>query len=312
MKQPKDFIFLFLKGVAMGSADVVPGVSGGTIAFITGIYDDLLNSIRSINGEALKLLFTGKIAAFWKYINGTFLLTLFLGIAAALVTLAKIISFLLAEYPVQVWAFFFGLILISAFLVSRELRDFNTGVVVAFLGGAAIAYYVTVATPATTPEALWFVFLSGMVAICAMILPGISGSFILLLMGKYAFVLGAVNDREITIIAVFALGALVGILAFSHVIGWLLEQYHNTAIGLLTGFMIGSLNKIWPWKYVVSTRINSKGEEVPFLTRNVMPDGYVEGDPVVIQAILCAGVGISLVYGLDWLGRKYQVKKDYV
>lgn len=311
MKTLKQFIFLYLKGIGMGSADVIPGVSGGTIAFITGIYEELLDSIRSVDKQALQLLVKGKIKALWEHINGRFLLVLFAGIGTALITLAKLLSFLLDEYPIQVWSFFFGLIIISAFLVARQIRGHQTAGYVlglVLIAGVGIAYFITEATPAQTPEALWFVFLSGAIAICAMILPGISGSFILLILGKYAFVLDAVNERDVLVIGVFIAGCVIGLLLFSHVIGWLLHHYHNIAVALLAGFMIGSLNKIWPWKIVLQYRINSKGEEVPFITENAAPweyEGLTGQDPLLFQAILFILLGIGFVWAIDFIAAKY-------
>lgn len=286
----------------MGGADVVPGVSGGTIAFITGIYGTLLDSIKSFNLEALQLLLKFKIKAFWEHINGKFLLTLLSGIALSIITLAKLIHFFLENYPIQLWSFFFGLVIIAAISVSREIKRWSIGAVISGILGIAIAYYITLATPSETPTASWFIFLSGSIAICAMILPGISGSFILLILGKYAYILDAVNQRDLGVIAVFGLGCIVGLLSFARVISWLLHKYHDVAVALLAGFMIGSLNKIWPWKEVLQTRIDSKGEEVPFITKNILPGDYLEAtsmEPLLVQALLFMLLGIGIVVVLE-------------
>lgn len=307
MRTVQDYLKLFLKGVAMGGADVIPGVSGGTIAFITGIYETLLNSIKSFDGEAVRLLAGFKIAALWRHVNGSFLLTLLSGILLSIITLARVIHFLLEHYPIQLWSFFFGLIVISAISVAREIYKWSAGTIISGLVGVVVAYLVTEASPGETPTALWFIFISGAVAICAMILPGISGSFILLIMGKYTYILQAVNDRNFMVIIVFAIGCVVGILSFARVISWLLQNYHNLAVALLAGFMIGSLNEIWPWKVVVSTRVNSSGEEVPFLTKNVWPAVYeqVVGQPSLVwQAMLFAFLGIAIVVVLERLAAK--------
>ncbi len=309
LRSVKDYIKLFLKGVAMGGADVVPGVSGGTIAFITGIYETLLNAIKSFDAEALRLLFQFKLTALWRHVNASFLLTLLSGIFLSIITLAKVIHHLLEHYPIQLWSFFFGLIVISAVSVSREITRWPGGVILSGLVGVVIAYWVTEATPTDTPTDLWFIFLSGAIAICAMILPGISGSFILLILGKYTYVLGAVNDRNLIVIAVFALGCAVGILSFARVISWMLQRYHNVAVALLAGFMIGSLNKIWPWKVIVSTRINSSGEEVPFITKNVWPGTYMEmtGEPAYFwQSLLFMLLGIAIVVVLERLATRHE------
>lgn len=311
MQTIQDYLKLFLKGVAMGGADVVPGVSGGTIAFITGIYETLLNAIKSVDAEAFRLLLQFRIADLWKHINGGFLITLLGGIILSIITFAQVIHFLLDNYPIQLWSFFFGLVVISAISVTREIYQWSAGVVIAGLAGIAIAYWVTEATPGETPEALWFIFLSGAIAICAMILPGISGSFILLIMGKYTYILEAVNERNFVVVGVFAIGCIVGILSFARVISWLLKNYHNMAIALLAGFMIGSLNKIWPWKMVASTRINSSGEEVPFLTKNVLPASYeqITGDPSFLwQAMLFAILGVAIVVVLEQVAARSNKK----
>ena len=309
---PREYITLFFKGMAMGGADVVPGVSGGTIAFITGIYETLLESIASVNAEALQLLIKGRVKDFWQHINGNFLVTLFAGIFVSILTLAQLLGYLLVSYPIQLWSFFFGLIIIAAYLVAKEIGTRSAGVFVAAAVGIAIAYYITLATPAETPTSLWFVFLSGAVAICAMILPGISGSFILLILGKYEFILEAVNERNLAVIAVFGLGCVVGILTFARIISWLLDRYHDVAVALLAGFMIGSLGKIWPWKEVVLTRMNSDGEAVPFVTRNVLPAQFEQltgQDALLGQAILFMFVGFLLVLGIERFA-SYQQKKS--
>ncbi|WPP53162.1 DUF368 domain-containing protein [Catalinimonas niigatensis] len=307
MQKFRKYIQLFFKGLAMGSADVVPGVSGGTIAFITGIYGTLLDAIKSFNLEAIQLLLKFKVKEFWQHINGNFLLILLSGIALSIITFAKLIHHLLEYYPIQLWSFFFGLVIIAAVSVSREITRWRVGVILSGIIGIAIAFLITLATPAETPTANWFIFLSGAVAICAMILPGISGSFILLILGKYAYILEAINERDLGIIAVFGIGCVVGLLSFARVISWLLHKYHDVAVALLAGFMIGSLNKIWPWKEVLQTRIDSKGEEVPFITKNVLPEAYFEAtamDPLVWQAIIFMLLGIGIVVFLEQFATK--------
>jgi putative membrane protein len=298
----KENIVLFSKGIAMGAADVVPGVSGGTIAFISGIYEELLSSIRSINGKALQLLASFKIKEFWAHINGNFLVVLLAGIGTSVVSLSRIIVFLLSNYPEMLWSFFFGLVVASALVVSRKITKWTIGVVIAGLIGTAIAYYITVASPAETPTSAWFIFLSGAIAICAMILPGISGSFILVLLGKYEYILNAVKDLSLSTIITFALGCIVGILSFSHILNWMLKRYFNVTVALLTGFMIGSLNKVWPWKQVLTTYTTSKGELKPLLEQNVSPLNYLEltgKEPYLIACILLAVFGFVLVYFLE-------------
>ncbi len=301
MKIGKDSILLFLKGMGMGGADVVPGVSGGTIAFITGIYEELLESIKSLDKTAIQLLFSWKIDAFWKHINGTFLITLLSGIFVSVLSLAKVLHYVLNTHPIQLWSFFFGLIIISALLVSRQIKQWNIPVVITGIAGVVIAWLVTSATPSTTPDSFLFVFISGAIAICAMILPGISGSFILLILGKYEFIIESIKDLNVLVILVFGLGCVVGLLSFSRVVSWLLRKYHDLTVALLAGFMIGSLNKIWPWKITVSTRLNSKGEIVPLLQDNLLPQAYMEkiGEPLMLQAILFFCFGILLIVGIE-------------
>ncbi|WP_299822664.1 DUF368 domain-containing protein [uncultured Pontibacter sp.] len=298
----KEYILLFSKGVAMGAADVVPGVSGGTIAFITGIYEELLNSIRSVNKEAVKLLLKFKWADLWKHINGNFLVVLLSGILFSIALLARLVLFLLNNHSELLWSFFFGLIVASAVVVSKKITRWNWGVILAGVIGIAIAYYITVATPTQTPEAYWFIFLSGAIAICAMILPGISGSFLLVLLAKYEFILNAVKDLKLDIIAVFGIGCVTGILSFSHVLNWMLKHYHNVTVALLTGFMVGSLNKVWPWKQTLETYTDRHGEVKPLVQENVMPATYeavVGQESYLVYGIVLALFGFLLVYLID-------------
>ena len=240
MGKQRNYLLLVLRGCAMGAADVVPGVSGGTIAFITGIYEELIDSIKSIDLQALKMLFSLRIADFWKKINGNFLISVILGIGISIFSLAKLMTWLLAHHPLYIWSFFFGLIIASSLLVGKEIKTWNVFTILSLLAGACAAYTITVATPAETPNTWWFILLSGAIAICAMILPGISGAFILLLMGKYSFILGAVSNLNIPVLLLFAVGAIAGIISFSHLLSWLLKNYHTLTVSLLTGFIDGS------------------------------------------------------------------------
>jgi putative membrane protein len=307
MKSTKKYALTYLKGMAMGAADIVPGVSGGSIALIAGIYQELLNSINSFTVENLKLLTKFELKAFFKAVNGAFLLSLLTGILTSIFALSSVITYLMKEHPIPLWSFFTGLILISAFLILKDIKRWNLGVVMAVLIGAAMAWWVTSLPPTTTPNAMWFTFVSGAIAICAMILPGISGSFILLIMGQYEPILQAVQDRNFFKLIVFAAGCAVGILSFSRVVAWLLRKYHSATIGLLAGFMLGSINEIWPWKTVTSWRTNSAGEQVPFLDENVLPGNYLElvgEQPQLLAAILAFLFGIGLVVGIEWLASK--------
>ena len=232
----------------MGAADVVPGVSGGTIAFISGIYEELLETINSVNFGVLKTLKNNGIKTAWKSINGNFIVTLFLGIGISIASLAKLISYLLEAHPILIWSFFFGLVLASIVYVGKQVRSWNAGAIVSLTIGTGVAFWITILPPLSSSNELWFIFVSGMIAICAMILPGISGSFILLLMGSYQTVLEAVKDKNLLTIGVFIFGAVIGLLSFSRVLKWMFSKYHDFTIAILTGFLIGSLNKLWPWK----------------------------------------------------------------
>lgn len=295
----KDYILISLKGMAMGAADVVPGVSGGTIAFISGIYEELLGSISNINLQLLTTLRKEGIAAAWKQLNGNFLLALLIGIFTSILSLAKVIKWLLENEPILLWSFFFGLVLASVIYIAKQIEKWN---VISFLVlgiGAALAYYITTLNPLVSENSsLLFMFLAGSIAICAMILPGISGSFILVLLGAYKPVLAAVNNRDFTIVATVAAGAVVGLLTFSRLLKWLFTHYKNYTLAVLTGFIIGSLNKIWPWKETLTWRTNSHGVKVPFNEQSVSPFSY-EGDPQLLYASLLALVGFGCILLLE-------------
>ncbi len=302
-----DHFLILLRGMAMGAADIIPGVSGGTVAFITGIYEELINSIKSINLSLFRTLFTNGIGEAWRQVNGNFLIAVLLGILTSLFTLAKVLTYLISSYPILVWAFFFGLIVGSVVFVWKTIKDWNLTTVLAMLAGTLVAFYITIATPATTPEGLIFIFFSGAIAICAMILPGISGAFILLLLGKYQYMLTALKKFQVVDLLVFAVGCAVGIIAFSNVISWLFRKHRSTTLALLTGFMIGSLNKLWPWKEVLITQMNSKGEEVPILEKSVLPSYFqqITGESSMIwEAIIISILGLALVLGFDHIASR--------
>ena len=282
------YISVAFKGVCMGAADVIPGVSGGTIAFLMGIYQELIDSIKSVSSSNLKLLLKGRIAEFWRAINGNFLVSLFAGILVSIFSLARLMKYLLEFHPVPLWSFFFGLILASAVVILRQLDKWSFRNILALVLGIAVAAYICLVSPSQTPDAYWFIFLSGAIAICAMILPGISGSFILLLLGKYHFIMSAVTELNIPVLCVFAVGAVLGILSFSHLLSWLLKRFYMATIALLSGFMIGSLIKVWPWKEQVSDVIDHP----------VLPAKFemVTGASAQLgQAVLFAVVGVAIV-----------------
>ena len=313
----KDYIFLSLKGIAMGAADVVPGVSGGTIAFITGIYEELLNTINSVNLEALKKLKSEGLKSFWNHINGNFIVALFLGIAISVVSLAKLMTYLMANHAVLLWASFFGLIIASIYLVGKKVVKWDISKIIGLIIGTSIAFYITLLPPMENPNALWYIFLSGAIAICAMILPGISGAFILIILGTYSLVLGTISDffsaiksmnftevlKHLKIVAIFGSGCIVGLLSFSKLLSWMFKKYHDLTIAILTGFLIGSLNKIWPWKETLSTRVNSHDQIVPFIQENILPSNF-DGDNQLILAIAIALFGLGLILVLEKVANK--------
>ncbi|MFD2034412.1 DUF368 domain-containing protein [Belliella marina] len=302
MNQFKDTILTYLKGMSMGAADIVPGVSGGSIALITGIYEKLLDSINAIDQTALKLLFKFEVKALWKHINGSFLATLLFGILTSVFVLSKIITHLIENHPIPVWSFFCGLIIISAVIILRDIKKWDFGVIIAIFIGIVSAYLFTNIPPVSSPEGHWFTFVSGAIAICAMILPGVSGSFLLLMLGQYEKILAAVSDRDLMVLGIFAAGCITGLLAFSRLISWLLKNYHSATIGLLSGFMLGSINKLWPWKIILSYRMSSSGVQKPLLTENILPQNYLAltgQESLFLPAIFAFSFGILLVIGIE-------------
>lgn len=295
----------------MGAADVIPGVSGGTIAFLTGIYEELLHSLKSFDLEALRLLTRFRIADFWKKVNGTFLTVLVAGIVTSLLSLAKLMTYLLEHHPIQIWSFFFGLILVSSPLVLRSTRHRTVGVFFSFVVGTVLAYAITILSPTQTPEDLWFIFLAGALAICAMILPGISGAFILLLIGKYEYMVRSLIEFNVPVVMVFVVGCVVGLLSFSRLLSWILTHFHDITVALLAGFMLGSLNKVWPWKEVIVYRLDSEGNQVPAFDKSIWPGDYLEKtgkNPELIQAILLMALGVFIVILIEKIAARLKTK----
>ncbi len=298
---------VFLRGMAMGAADIVPGVSGGTIAFITGIYFRLLEAIAAVPRAVFRHLPRCQFKAFWLACDGTFLLVLLMGIVASIATLASAISYILAEYPILIWSFFFGLIVASVWHVGRQVRHYVPALIVPFLAGILFAWWVTT-LPASqlSPSSLVF-FGAGALAICAMILPGISGSFILVILGMYVPVLDAIRALEFGTLLIFVGGCLVGLLSVARLITWAFSRFHDSVLALLTGFMVGALNKVWPWKETLSWRTNSAGERVPLNEASISPLHYAEmtgQDPQLLVAVICAMAGLLLVLLVEWSGNK--------
>jgi len=291
--------WLFLKGVLMGAADVVPGVSGGTIAFITGIYEHLLLSLQSILPALVELIKKRNFSSFWKRINGAFLMTLFSGILLSVLILAKLIIYLLINHPIPLWSFFFGLIVASVSIVGKQISEWNIRLFVFIVAGALIAYFLSQLSPASVEHNYLNAFLSGLVAICAMILPGISGSFILVMLGTYSFILGAIKDFDVIVLAIFALGCLIGLLSIANVLVWAFSRFRNMTLALLTGFMIGALTKVWPWKEVLTYREDRHGQLQPLLEQNVLPELIGGGPDQIEAAVVCFLVAVFGVLFLE-------------
>lgn len=296
-----DYIILGVKGICMGASDVVPGVSGGTMAFILGIYEELINAIRSFDLKSFQFLVTLKFRPLLDRISWRFLLAVSIGIFTAIFTLARLLSWLLQNSPVFIWSFFMGLILASVVSVSRRVEEWRVLIWLFLVGGTLGAYFLVGLVPVATPDAPWFLFLCGAVAICAMILPGISGAYILVLLGKYQYVLDAVNHRDVVVLALVTAGACVGIVAFSRILGWLLRNYHDLMVAILTGLMLGSLRKVWPWKETSESAVDVHGQVVPVLQSNILPGQW---SWEVATALSLMVVGLLTVLFLDRLGNQ--------
>ena len=324
MRSLKEYLVIGVKGACMGGADVIPGVSGGTIAFIMGIYDEFVGSIAKLDGTAVQLLLKGKLREFWKYINGSFLLAVLAGIGVSVVSLAGLMQMLLRDFPIQTWAFFFGLIVASSIFILRGISGWKVKDALFLVAGCILGVVVCTLSPTQTPDALWFIFLSGAIAICAMILPGISGSFILLILGKYEYIMscitGVVSGQDvlsnILILAVFLIGAAVGIVSFSKFLHWLLARWHKETLIVLAGFIIGSLVKVWPWSNtaaIVSSQfpeVAALGEaaEHGTLAAQEAFDAAVAANAPMIDmqiglAVMFALIGFFLVTGVEIAGK---------
>ena len=299
----KDYLIISFKGLAMGAADAVPGVSGGTIAFISGIYEELITSISNVNGSLFKTLFSKGIKAFWQQVNGNFLLALLSGIIVSFISFMRLAKYLLEHHPVLIWSFFFGLIVASIYFVGKQITKWNLVSIFALIIGTGIAFYISKLPSLGTNENPWFLFLAGAIAICAMILPGISGSFILIILGAYKTLSNAIHDIDIKKIIIFGTGALVGILSFSHVLKWLFKHYNNVTLALLTGFIFGSLNKVWPWKKTLTWHTDSKCIKSPLLQESVSPFSF-DGESQILFAIVLITLGFLTIFILERLGSK--------
>ena len=311
----KDYFLITLKGIAMGAADVVPGVSGGTIAFITGIYEELIDTINKIDFNVIKIAKQKGIKFAWQSINGNFLLALFLGITISIISLAKGIKWMLHNEPILLWSFFFGLVLASIFYVGKQIKTFNFNIIIAIILSSIASYFLTLAEPFTSPDSPLYLLFCGFVAIIAMILPGVSGAFILLILGAYQTTIDTINDlaqglltknfnlfREAFInFLMLAIGAVLGLKIFSKILNWLFKNHKDLTLAMLTGFMIGSLNKIWPWKKVLTWRVNSKGLSVPLTEQSILPSNIV-GDNQLEFALVLIAIGFLVILLLEKFG----------
>ena len=304
-RSPLDYLIISLKGMAMGAADVVPGVSGGTIAFISGIYEELIGSLNNINFSLLKNLKNEGFKSTWKKVNGPFLLALLSGVFVSIISLAKGVEWLLENHPILLWSFFFGLVLASIIYIGKQIKIKPSDYILflAMAVGAVVAYLITTLNPAETSDTNLFLFFAGALAICAMILPGISGSFILVIIGAYGPVLEALNSRNLKMILIFGAGAVVGLLSFSKLLKWFFEKYNRLTLAVITGFMIGSMNKIWPWKIALTFRTNSKGVKIPLNEESISPVNF-DGDPQLLQAIGLMVFGVLIILILEKISTK--------
>ena len=311
-----DYIVISLKGMAMGAADVVPGVSGGTIAFISGIYEELIESIDKVNLGFLKNWKSQGFLRAWKSINGGFLFALFTGIAISILSLAKLIKWLLHNEPILLWSFFFGLVMASILFIAKQINKWSLKVIIAVILTSILSYYITLAEPFASPDSPYYLLFCGFIAIIAMILPGVSGAFILLILGAYQTAIDTINNLRDGLVegnmalfkdALFkfillAIGAVIGLKVFSKALNWMFKHQKNLTLAILTGFMVGSLNKIWPWKEILKTRINSKGEKVTLLDNSILPSSY-DGDNQLVLAIVFVVIGFATILILEKLGK---------
>jgi putative membrane protein len=308
MRSPGQYLILYVKGLAMGAADVVPGVSGGTIAFVSGIYIELINSIKGLNLRALKILGSEGLAPAWQHINGNFLLCLVAGIFTSLFSLANVMEYLLLEHPLPLWSFFSGLIVGSVIYLVRQHPFRHRSDLGLFVLGIGVAYGISIAPAVTLEGDHLTMFFAGSIALCAMILPGISGSFILVLLGLYPVFIAAIVNMKLDILVVFACGGLIGLMSFSRLLSWLLSHYQTAVIATMCGFLVGSLNIIWPWKHVIISTTSHSGKVTVLAADNLFPQQFADTvgqDPQTVLCVIALAIGLILVLGLEYVGEKY-------
>jgi putative membrane protein len=296
-----DYLIITFKGLAMGAADAVPGISGGTIAFISGLYEELVATISNIKPSLFKTLFKDGISSFWKEANGNFVLALVLGIIISYISFMRMAKYLLENHPVLIWSFFFGLIVASIYFVGKQIKKWNIPSIIALIIGASIAFYISLLPVMASSDSTYFLFFAGAIAICAMILPGISGSFILIVLGAYKSVSDAIHDVDIKKLLIFTAGCVIGLLSFSHILKWLFKNFHNITLALLTGFIFGSLNSVWPWKETITWYTNSDGIQEPLLQESVSPFVF-NGDNQLLYACTLMTIGFLSIFILEKIG----------
>ena len=295
----KEQKFVFLKGIAIGSANVIPGVSGGTIAIITGIFGRLINALKSFDLSSVRMLTGGNFREFARHVDLVFLVSLFCGIGVAIVSFARILEFLFRDYPVYSWAFFFGLVFASVFFVGKTIKKWHKGPILLFIAGAVVAACVSTATPGTENDGFWYLLLCGVLAICSMLLPGLSGSFVLILMGNYRLVMiDAVNNLRFDVLIPVALGVVAGLIAFSHFLSWLLKRFHDSTIAMLTGFILGSIGILWPWKTSIIEAFGEKERVTGYAWH--LPQMNTE----FVIALTCCVSGVLIIYATERLAQK--------
>ncbi|HZI26436.1 MAG TPA: DUF368 domain-containing protein, partial [Chryseolinea sp.] len=305
-----DYIFLYVKGICMGASEVIPGVSGSTAALLTGIYRELIDSLRSIDRASLRLLLKKEFGAFWKHINGTFLATVLAGMLTGLLSFARLILYALKYNPIPIGAFFFSLILMAAPLVMREeIKKWDTGAIICFVAALLIAYAATLIPPLQIPRALWIVFFVGALAGSIAFVPGISFTFILILLGQFGYFTAALADFNLLAMLIFASGFMLGVIGSTRLLSHLLKKFRRVTIAIITGVMLGFLNKVWPWREVLEFATNRKGQQVPAFDRSILPWDYFSTtgkDPQVFQAILMMALGVFIVILIEKIAARYK------
>jgi putative membrane protein len=294
----KDQIIVFIKGIAMGTANVIPGISGGTIALITGVFERLINALKSFDLQAIKLLFGGNFKKFAQHVDLFFLVSLFVGVGVAIISFARFFEFILDKYPIFIWAYFFGPVLASAFFIGKTVKKRNLGIILLFVTGITIAVFISLTTPGTQNDNFWYLLICGIVVMCSMLLPGLSGSFMLILMGNFQLMMESVNQWRFEILIPFLAGAVVGLIAFSRFLSWLLKRFPDATIALLTGFIIGSLGILWPWKTEIIKLLGTTERVVGY--EWFLPQINSE---FFIAALLCI-LGVATIYVIEWVAKK--------